>query len=422
MDFFFMFISNLKGKKIVFLGLNKLSEQLSSIFPWEVSYFVDLSLDESKDGEYLGKPICDIKKLLEEKEKNNIAVIICGRHNVFVENLLKSIGLERNVHYWFGYTLLEWFVYNKQRLENEKRKPTQIVMMDGGLGSQLYQYAIGRLLETRLGVSVKYDVSWFERCGKDIHNKENRLLVLPEVFGVELERATTEEIFYYKAFCYYNHSNIYMFDEELVNKPCDRYIDGYLANYRYIALREQELCNELQFKISLNEKNRDLKQQILNTPCSIAIHIRRGDYVGSAFELLTLQYYLDAIDILEQKCNAEKVRFFIFSNDLEWAKSNIKASKSVTFVEGNDNDNGACDMYLMSLCKHFILSNSSFGFWGAVLAENKDKIVIVPDEWFNEENRMADAKFKEMVRGHKLGLSVNPSWIRIPVKGINGVQ
>ncbi|MPN39089.1 O-antigen biosynthesis glycosyltransferase WbnK [bioreactor metagenome] len=113
------------------------------------------------------------------------------------------------------------------------------------------------------------------------------------------------------------------------------------------------------------------------------MHIRRGDYVNTYsnyYHILDDTYYLNAIAYIRDKCTNTKL--FVFSDDIEWAQNNYKDIENIIFVAQNKSYE---DMYLMSLCKHNIIANSSFSWWGAWLNENDNKIVIAPKKWFKNE-------------------------------------
>ena len=123
------------------------------------------------------------------------------------------------------------------------------------------------------------------------------------------------------------------------------------------------------------------EEQMQNTN-SVSLHIRRGDYltVSDVYGgICTPEYYEKAMKQMEEwhpDCH-----FFVFTNDTKWVKENYH-QKNLTVVEGNDEDAGYIDLYLMTRCKHYILANSSFSWWGCYLSTSKDKKVIAPKQWF----------------------------------------
>jgi hypothetical protein len=129
-----------------------------------------------------------------------------------------------------------------------------------------------------------------------------------------------------------------------------------------------------------------LRNKILSTN-SVSIHIRCGDYLSPKYisiygGICTIEYYKRAISYILQ--TVDNPVFFIFSDDIEWTKDNITINNAI-FVSNNKGINSFLDMYLMSICKHNIIANSSFSWWGAYLNKNKNKKVIMPNRWFNSK-------------------------------------
>src|SRR5690606_26072631 len=125
------------------------------------------------------------------------------------------------------------------------------------------------------------------------------------------------------------------------------------------------------------------------TTTSVSLHVRRGDYVQlqSAHNfhgVLPLTYYKRAILLLKEKL--ERFTIFVFSDDLDWVRSNLQAETPVVYVDYRSDDKTATDLALMSLCKHNIIANSSFSWWGAWLNRNPGKQVIAPKPWFRDKS------------------------------------
>ena len=123
---------------------------------------------------------------------------------------------------------------------------------------------------------------------------------------------------------------------------------------------------------------------------SISLHVRRADYVtnpqANQFHgVSSMEYYNKAIHKI--KSIISEPHFFIFSDDITWAKQNMIIDCPTTFVSHNGPDKNYDDLRLMSFCKHHIIANSSFSWWGAWLAMNKNKVVIAPTRWFNSPDR-----------------------------------
>jgi hypothetical protein len=155
-------------------------------------------------------------------------------------------------------------------------------------------------------------------------------------------------------------------------KPFLNYFEGYFQSEKYFADCTEEIRKEFQFKEKLQAPDGN----------AVAIHIRRGDYVkfSNIHLVCTPAYYEKAIAYIQSR--VEIPVFYVFSEDLEWVRQNISIPSNSVFVDYNPVLPSSRDMQLMSLCKHQIISNSSYSWWAAWLNRNSGKIVIAPDRWF----------------------------------------
>ncbi len=177
---------------------------------------------------------------------------------------------------------------------------------------------------------------------------------------------------------------------------------GYWQEYKYPEYVREELNKELQFIPVDDEKNK-AAQELIGASNAVSIHIRRGDYAQPAIrptfgDICNVHYYQEAMAYIRQK--TENPRFFVFSDDPHWVKENLQIADAV-YVDWNHKKNSFRDMQLMSACRHNIIANSSFSWWGAWLNKNPEKIVVCPSKWFH--NYPAD--FIEKL--------LPPSWHRI---------
>ena len=164
------------------------------------------------------------------------------------------------------------------------------------------------------------------------------------------------------------------------------YYDGYWQCYEYIDDVKDVLLNEIKIPTDFYSKHNDILNEF-NTSNSVAIHIRRDDYINikaneELFEVCDMNYYEQAMQIIEKKINAPK--YLIFTQDKDWAKENFKG-KNFEFVEENS---AIEDMLLMSMCKHNIIANSTFSWWSAWLNQNPDKIVVAPKKWYKGKRNL----------------------------------
>lgn len=286
--------------------------------------------------------------------------------------------------------VIPWKQKKNANAASGTEEPLVVIQLSGGLGNQMFQYALYLQLK-KLGKNVKIDdITEYDRDGvRPIH--------LP-IFGISYPTPSKEEMIRLtdsrmdlfsrirrkltgrKTAEY--HEKSMRFDPEVLKK--DRaYLTGVWQTAKYFAGAETEVREAFTFrKLELSDNMRKYKELIENTN-SIAVHIRRGDYlqVPEVYcGICTEEYYEDALrkfEELEPDCH-----FFVFSNDPEWVKTRFTQG-NMTIVEGNDENAGYVDMYLMSCCRHFIIANSSFSWWAAWLGKYQGKKVIAPKQWFH---------------------------------------
>lgn len=166
--------------------------------------------------------------------------------------------------------------------------------------------------------------------------------------------------------------------------PYDCYIAGYWQSEKYFSKFSPWIRDDFSFIQPLNIKNSELVDQITHVN-AVSLHVRRGDYVNSqmtskVYENLSSTYYDAAIrHIVERISNPF---FFIFSDDINWVRKNLKINFPCVYIDNNHGTESYIDMRLMSLCKFNIIANSSFSWWGAWLNKSREKIVVAPKCWF----------------------------------------
>lgn len=154
------------------------------------------------------------------------------------------------------------------------------------------------------------------------------------------------------------------------------FIKGYLQSYKNFKGYENYIRDYTRFKKPLSQKNKKISDKMKKQE-AVALHIRRGDYLYNNYYLLSPAYYYRAIQYMNN--HVKNPHYYIFSNDIQWAKENLSIKEPHTFVDWNKKDYE--DLQLMTYCKHFIIANSTFSWWGAFLSKNPNKIVIAPDKW-----------------------------------------
>ena len=280
------------------------------------------------------------------------------------------------------------------------------------MGNQLFQYAAGRRLAHIHNTSLKlelsqYSLDLFRRFGLCAFNHSAKIAnvldllflfpleafrsicsyVLNDRFSTIFLKKLDNKIHYLANRLDYidqktnseplllskvASQRYYHFDPEVLDLPDNTYLMGYWQNEKYFADIENILRHDLTFKHKLNAKNKKIAFQINNSN-SVSIHIRRGDLLNiDNIVILDLEYYISCIEYIAAEINDPN--FFVFSDDINWAKNNLKSKFNIIYLENNSPSE---DLHLMSLCKHNIIANSSFSWWGAWLNKNSDKIVLV---------------------------------------------
>ena len=167
------------------------------------------------------------------------------------------------------------------------------------------------------------------------------------------------------------------YNEKLLKHP-KRYINGYWQDERYFSSVEENVKDVFQFK-GIDEENENLAHEIASCN-SVSLHIRRGDYASYGMSLVGQEYYSIAIKYINDNINSPI--FYVFSDDKDAAEEIVGAlNVKYKFVDINHGEYSYKDMFLMSCCKHNVIANSSFSWWGAWLNSNLNKIVIAPAQW-----------------------------------------
>ena len=274
-----------------------------------------------------------------------------------------------------------------------------IVQLKGGLGNQLFQYATGRAIAHRNNVPLKLDVSKFESYPLRKYRLDHFDTVASIASPAEVARLTGsgQRGARAKAYSliqrylpYYRRSVLkekhFHFDPNILRASGKVYLVGYWQSEKYFKDIEPILWQELTVKHRPDPANQAMSRLIHQTE-SVSLHIRRGDYVSNPITheyhgVCSLDYYQAAVQTLTQ--TVEEPHFFVFSDDMEWARQNLRLDYPITFVTHNGVEKDYEDLRLMSQCKHHIIANSAFSWWGAWLNPNPDKIVFAPRHWLDD--------------------------------------
>ena len=291
-----------------------------------------------------------------------------------------------------------------------------IIRMTGGLGNQMFQYALYLKL-CSMGREVKFD---------DIteYELDNARPVMLWAFGLTYPRADQEEInkitdgflnlshrirrkLFGRKSLEYQEKNCNYDPQVLQRDPA--YLTGYFQSEKYFMDVEEQVRRAFTFSEGIwkgqDEEIRRKMQNFLGQiqGCeSVSVHVRRGDYLEKEEiygGICTVAYYKSAIEYMQRK--RKESRFFLFSNDPEWVRewvnANYRGDNRFVIIEGTQEETGYLDLFLMSRCKNHIIANSSFSWWGAWLDENPRKRVIAPAKWANNQE-FVDIYWEGMIK------------------------
>ncbi len=262
-----------------------------------------------------------------------------------------------------------------------------IVRLKGGLGNQMFQYALGRVLSLKNNTKLKLDLSFFDLNFKNTTKRSYNL----DVFNIKagITRLSYLISILRKIFKSRGQEKSFQFDKKILSIGENAYLDGYWQSPKYFEGFEDILKNDFTLKNPLTQNTKILAEEIKDSN-SLCIHVRRGDYVGNKnHEVVDTNYYAKGVEYIKNHAQIDKI--YVFSDEIEWCRNNLSFELPVMFV--GDNYAGRCGeehMYLMSQCKNFIIANSSFSWWGAWLSQHKEKIVVCPKQWFTDTSVNTD--------------------------------
>lgn len=275
-----------------------------------------------------------------------------------------------------------------------------VVRLKGGLGNQMFQYAIGRSLSILQNTQLFLDVTELNEKSLEHTNRKYEL----NIFNIKAIITSEGFIIYQKKnigilakflnlFCKIKrvkqiNEERFHYDSSLILTSDNLYLNGYWNSPRYFEKYEDIIRKDFTFNFNLDNKNIVIAEKIKSS-CSVSIHIRRGDYITNSITnayhgTCDKEYYDKAVNILLEK--NKNALFFIFTDDPLWVNDNFKIDAEFIVVSSADDLNSFQDIYLMTMCKHAIIANSTYSWWAAWLITNMDKIVIAPLKWYNDNS------------------------------------
>jgi hypothetical protein len=272
-----------------------------------------------------------------------------------------------------------------------------IAHLIGGLGNQMFQYAASRALSLERDLPLYLDVQDFE--GYSLHNgyELNRVFnintqiagkvelkevlnwraytpVRKKLYRPQLSKLRGKRMFVDTQFCSWR---------QIKEVPNDCYLMGNWQTEHYFKDFQEAIRADFSFRLLPDGLNASLAGQI-SRDMAVSLHVRRGDYVTNTSSLsfhglCSGVYYQHAIRYISDR--VDNPIFYIFSDDIDWVKENLHIEYPCHYIDHNKGKESYNDMRLMSLCKHHIIANSSFSWWGAWLNPRTDKIVVAPKRW-----------------------------------------
>lgn len=277
--------------------------------------------------------------------------------------------------------LLQWYRRHSLIIKIIKRmikNPVSIVMVNGGICSQMQQYLIGVYLAEK-GQRVTYDLSFYDTYKLDGVNTRNfdLLKLFPHL---EFKSALPFQVkLYHKLFKYQPNEKLGKGFEWIPKSPV--YVDGYYDVEKSMYNRFGAIFSIDIEKIGLDENNKKFYEMILQDNNSVGVHVRRGDMkvVGNYWKVLRPLFYKQAMD----KFDFSSTTFYFFSDEREWISDNIlplfQEEIKYVFVDCNASDRGYLDLVLLSVCRHQIASQGSFGKYAWLLNKYDKKCLVVPN-------------------------------------------
>ncbi|GAB3530133.1 alpha-1,2-fucosyltransferase [Pontibacter brevis] len=294
-----------------------------------------------------------------------------------------------------------------------------VVTLAGGLGNQLFQYVMGKQLANKNKTTLKLYIS---NLGKE----DGRSYKLHH-FNIEEVLATESEVDkligeYYSSSLYaklyrkidqrrpkykrkyFIESEYWRYEPDLMMISSSVLLEGFWQHYKYYENLDTGIQQELTLKKTAATSFISSLKAIRENDASVSMHIRRGDYVNDPnnlafYGVMPITYYERAMGYMNSI--VKDPHYFVFSDDLDWAKDNLKMDAPMTFVDIEGGTKDYLELDAMSQCRHNIIANSTFSWWGAFLNKNPEKVVIAPESWVVDP---------EMNKNIQIQL---PSWVKM---------
>jgi hypothetical protein len=278
------------------------------------------------------------------------------------------------------------------------RQMSRICMkINGGLGNQLFQAALGIKLAHARNVPLAFDATAYVADEPlriyqlDRFKIDAKLLTANELSSMRPLAVRLPKPLYRRAHLFpflkgkaYIKERQWRFDPSILDVAAPAYLDGYWQTEKYFSTVIDRVREQFRLTDPITSSRQKIRNILLQKN-SVSVHVRRGDYVASPSTLALYgtcspEWYERAMAAVAEALGAP--HFFVFSDDPEWARINLPARWPRHFIDPNHDGRDFEDMHLMSQCSHHIIANSTFSWWGAWLNPHRNKIVVAPARWF----------------------------------------
>lgn len=274
-----------------------------------------------------------------------------------------------------------------------------VVRLRGGLANQMFQYAAARGTSLRAGCPLRLDLETFQPGSPRSYALDAFVLegspappdLLREIHGPTKGLGRTlhrwkRRLGVADRWTRFHEEWLCPVDPKVVAAPPFSFLDGYWQSEGYFADVADTIRRDFALRDPLNTKAAAMAERIGGC-LAVSVHVRRGDYVSNpatnrAHGTCSVEYYQAAARMVAEQHGP--IHLFVFSDDPAWVAANLTFAYSVTLVSQELDGIGADEMRLMSLCRHHIIANSSFSWWGAWLNPRADKMVVAPKRWGND--------------------------------------
>lgn len=259
-----------------------------------------------------------------------------------------------------------------------------ISKISDGFGNQLFMYACGYAVAKRLSTELALDITYLST--NNLRNYElNKLnIVYDKLFSVDkihyplnIVLRKLLHLILRSKYNFFKEKITYKYNKNILHIDKDSYLFGYWQTEKYFKEYRSDILKMFTPNYELSKETNSLIEKVVSCN-SVAVHVRRGDYVKLGI-CLDLLYYKNAFAVLNKKL--KNLSYFVFSDNVEYAKQMFKdMDGNFEYVERTSSDSTLDDFFIMKECKHIIIANSSYSWWAAWLNDNPNKVVIYPKD------------------------------------------